>query len=128
MSPFEPCDNYLDWELGVHGVYLCIKNPALDEEYAERTKTRRSEEKEELTVTFLPEVALSQGWSKLETIDKAIRKAGWNGKITEQMRESLRVYRYSSHKATVTWGEFDTWRRLENDPITRVISIPRVST
>lgn len=127
MSPFEPCDDYLDWEIGVHGVYLCMKNPALGE-YDERASTHRSQEKEELTVTFLPEVALSQGWSKQETIDKAIRKAGWNGKITEQMRKSLRVYRYSSHKATVTWDEFDTWRRLENDPITREISIPRVST
>lgn len=131
LSPFEPCKDYLDWKIGVHGVYLIIQTATLygwrpsDESATARGKypSGSAKDADELTVTFLPEVSLSQGWSKQETIDKAIRKAGYDGKITESMRRLLRVYRYSSHKATVTWDEFDTWNRLEQDPITRNITM-----
>ncbi|PKI83372.1 hypothetical protein MVES1_002839 [Malassezia vespertilionis] len=127
LSPFEPCADYSDWELGTHGVYLLMRDPAGASCDASaptlpvyKTAGQRAYP-DIFTVTFLPEVALDHGWTKRETIDRAIRKAGWHGNITEKMRMSLRVYRYTSRKATVTWDEYDTWARRKQDPVTQNI-------
>ncbi|MBW0467983.1 hypothetical protein O181_007698 [Austropuccinia psidii MF-1] len=63
-----------------------------------------------LSATYLPDVAAEQGWSKAETIDSAIRKAGWNGIITAALRNSLIIERYQSSKWTVTYQEWKEWR------------------
>lgn len=51
-----------------------------------------------------------QGWDKLEAIDSAIQKAGWNGIITEDLRRSIKLRRYQSKKSYVTWDEYRQWR------------------
>lgn len=51
-----------------------------------------------------------QGWDKLEAIDSAIQKAGWNGIITEDLRRSIKLRRYQSKKCYVTWDEYRQWR------------------
>jgi len=63
-----------------------------------------------MSATYLPDVALEQGWTKLEAIDSAIRKAGWDGRITEELRRSINMRIYQSKKATVTWDEYWNWR------------------
>jgi len=63
-----------------------------------------------LTATYLPDVASAQGWSKLEAIDSAIRKAGYSGKITEEMRRGIRLRRYQSELIHVDWKEWKNWR------------------
>lgn len=65
------------------------------------------------SATYLPEIASEQGWDKFETIDSLIRKAGWNGRITEDIRRSIKLKRYQSQKCTVSWEEFVEWR-LQN--------------
>ena len=62
-----------------------------------------------LNATFLPEVPTAQGWTKIDTIDHAIRKAGWNGAITNDLRSRLRVQRYTSQKQSVTFDQYDAW-------------------
>lgn len=52
-----------------------------------------------------------QGWDKLDAIDSAIQKAGWNGDITEDLRRSIKLRRYQSSKCLVTWGEYWQWRQ-----------------
>lgn len=96
LSPFEPCANYLDWMLGVHGVYIRVRDPANG--------------REELTATFLPEVASAQGWSKQETIEMAMRKAGWHGPVTDATLRAVHVYRYTSTKTSVTWADYVAWK------------------
>jgi AMMECR1 domain-containing protein len=64
-----------------------------------------------MTATYLPEVAKEQGWTKVEAIDSAIQKAGWNGKVTEEMRKGLRVRRYQSEKASARYPEWEQARK-----------------
>lgn len=59
-----------------------------------------------MTATYLPEVSEEQGWTKQEAIDSAIQKAGWNGKVTEDMRKGLRVRRYQSEKMSARYSEW----------------------
>lgn len=66
-----------------------------------------------LKATYLPEVIPDQGWSKLEAIDSAIEKAGYRGRITDDIRESIQLRRYQSRKCVVGWEEYVDWR-IEN--------------
>lgn len=59
-----------------------------------------------LTATFLPHVATEQGWTQRDTLDHAIRKAGWSGKVDDALRAALQVTRYRSSKCSVT---YDDW-------------------
>ncbi|KAK4046283.1 hypothetical protein OIV83_006206 [Microbotryomycetes sp. JL201] len=63
-----------------------------------------------LTATYLPDVATAQGWTKTEAIDSCIQKAGYSGKITDEIRASLRLTRYQSKKTTKTYDEWREWR------------------
>ncbi len=67
-----------------------------------------------LTATYLPEIAPAQGWDKVEAVDSAIRKAGWEGRITEDIRRSIKMRTYQSKMVTVTWEEYWNWRN-ENE-------------
>jgi len=58
---------------------------------------------------------VEQGWDKIEAIDSAIRKADWNGTITEEIRRSIHLRRYRSSKCVVGWDEFVQWRRDNGD-------------
>ena len=55
-----------------------------------------------MIATYLPEVALEQGWTKIEAIDSLLRKGGFVGKITEDVRRKIVLTRYQSSKHTVT--------------------------
>ena len=46
------------------------------------------------TGTFLPEVAAQEGWDRAQTLDALIRKAGYPGRPTDAIRESLTITRY----------------------------------
>ena len=48
LTDFTLGQNYLDWELGIHGIWI---------EFYDHNSRRR-------TATYLPEVAKEQGWSK----------------------------------------------------------------
>lgn len=146
MTDFELCCDYLDWELGVHGIYVEFVNPALNLENGDsatingtandddassseqpQTKYRSLTELPKLRVratraenprglattlhaTFLPEVAPEQGWSKTDAVDAAMRKAGYRGTVTDEMRRKARVSRYQSHKVKRSYDEWQAWR------------------
>lgn len=139
LTDFEECQDYLDWEVGTHGIYIHLPNPQLASQTdgglglandgtpssssasssgsstpaasAPRKWLRSSgSERPFLTATYLPDVMPAQGWTKVEAIDSAIRKAGWDGRITESTRKSLRVRRYQSAKCTRTYDEWMEWR------------------
>jgi len=59
-----------------------------------------------LSATYLPDVPSSQGWDQVQTLDSAIRKAGWNGRIDDTLRSTLRVTRYQSSKYSVSYSEW----------------------
>lgn len=91
LTPMEPCRDVWDWQLGTHGVYVRFEDAATRSAY---------------TATFLPEVAPKMAWTQRETLEHAVRKAGWRGPITTPFLEALNVWRYRSHQATASYAEY----------------------
>jgi hypothetical protein len=51
------------------------------------------------------------GWDRIQTIDSLLRKGGYKGVITNEVRLSIRLTRYQSEKITVSYQEYkDYWR------------------
>ncbi|QRW19080.1 AMMECR1 domain-containing protein [Rhizoctonia solani] len=51
---------------------------------------RPSGRQRRLTATYLPDVIPAQGWTKQEAVDSALRKAGFDGRITEEQNPGSR--------------------------------------
>ncbi|KAL4576725.1 hypothetical protein LXL04_012823 [Taraxacum kok-saghyz] len=91
LTNYENAANYLDWEVGKHGIIIEFTDPNYN--------TRRS-------ATYLPDVAAQEGWSTIEAIDSLIRKAGYNGTITESVRKRIELTRYQSTLFTMHYGDY----------------------
>lgn len=118
LTDFEDAPSYLDWTVGVHGIHISFPHPTSSSSSEAPSPLSSSTSVPTLnsyrrtyTATYLPEIAPEQGWDKVETVDSAIRKAGWNGRITEDIRRSIRLRRYQSRKCTVGWEEYVQWRK-----------------
>lgn len=123
LMEFEDAANYLDWTVGVHGIQISFPHPSLlpvspspssapsplSSNSASALPTRASL-KHSFSACYLPEVAPEQGWDQLEAVDSAIRKAGWSGRISEDLRRAVKVRRYQSRHCTVSWEEYARWR------------------
>lgn len=46
------------------------------------------------------------GWTTIEAIDSLIRKAGYNGSITESLRKHIHLTKYQSTLFTMHFGEY----------------------
>lgn len=66
---------------------------------------------------YLPDVIPEQGWDKIEAVDSAIQKAGWNGRITEDLRRSITLRRYQSSLYTVGWKDYVQWREKNGEAV-----------
>ncbi|GFU51602.1 AMME syndrome candidate gene 1 protein homolog [Trichonephila clavipes] len=85
LRHFEDGEDYMDWEIGIHGIRI---------EYTTEKGSKR-------TATYLPEVAPEQGWDRVQTIDSLLRKGGYKGTISNEVRKSIRLTRYQSEKLTL---------------------------
>ncbi|CAB3375940.1 Hypothetical predicted protein [Cloeon dipterum] len=95
LRHFEDGNDFMDWEIGVHGIRI---------EFLNDHGSRR-------TATFLPEVAPEQGWDHIQTIDSLLRKGGYKGPVTPELRRSIRLTRYQSEKVSVSYQEYlNMWR------------------
>ena len=134
LTDFEDTSSYLDWTLGVHGIYISFPHPSalpvVSSPSSSSTpsplssstslpsiRSRFSKPTRLLTATYLPDVALDQGWTKVEAVDSAIRKAGWDGRINEDVRRSVTLRRYQSRKCVVGWDEYHSWRIAQGDAV-----------
>ena len=124
LTNFEDASSYLDWTVGVHGIHISFPNPSIYPSTDSSAPSpfssssflpRFHSSRHALSATYLPDVMVEQGWDKIEAIDSAIRKADWNGSITEDIRRSIRLRRYQSRKCVVGWNEFVQWRRDNGD-------------
>ena len=118
LTNFEDATSYLDWTIGIHGINISFPYPTLTSDSSAPSPLSSSTSiptqrtfKQNFSATYLPQIAPEQGWDKIETIDSAIRKAGWSGRITEDMRRSIKLRRYQSKKCTVSWEEYAEWRK-----------------
>mgnify|MGYP000061773231 CR=1 FL=1 len=87
---FEQAIDYKDWIIGIHGIRI---------EFRLDSGSKR-------TATFLPEVASEQNWNHSQTIDALLRKGGFRGQITEQVRKDVRLTRYQSEKITISYQDY----------------------
>jgi len=132
LTDFEDAENYLDWTVGKHGIYITFPDPLTLPVPPPQSSTptpmssstsvsqvpNRSSRSfwssrgsgRTYNATYLPEIAPSQGWSKVEAVDSAIRKAGWEGRIGEELRRAVKLRRYQSRKIAVGWDDYVTWR------------------
>lgn len=90
LRHFEDGNDYLDWEVGVHGIRI---------EFVNEKGNKR-------TATYLPEVATEQGWDQVQTIDSLLRKGGYKAAISNELRRSIKLTRYQSEKITVTYQDY----------------------
>ncbi|KAI8619423.1 AMMECR1 domain-containing protein, partial [Chytriomyces sp. MP71] len=95
LVQFEEVEHYLDWEVGVHGIWIEFHAPELGGKK---------------TATYLPEVAKEQGWTHIEALNSLLRKGGYKKAVTEEFRCSVKVTRYQSLKHTITYEDYLTWR------------------
>jgi AMME syndrome candidate gene 1 protein len=106
LIQYEACRDCYDWIVGTHGVIIKFDPPPFND----TTKSRNRHSSQELSATFLPEVARQQHWDQTKTIQQLIRKAGYNGAITEAVLQSIECTRYQSSKYNVTFQEYNTQR------------------
>jgi hypothetical protein len=111
----------MDWELGTHGLRISFVY-----------RNRRH------GATYLPDVAPEQGWTKEETVESLMRKAGWDGgsggvawrllrgasgyssggsgsKPWDEVSD-FKATRYQGLQASASYGEWQEWRKwVESD-------------
>lgn len=93
LTNFEDCDDPMDWEIGTHGLRISFTD-----------RGRR------YGATYLPDVALEQGWTKEETLVSLMRKAGWTGRKDKWQSVDLKVVRYQGKKKSLQYPEYKRWR------------------
>ena len=115
LADFEPCADALDWELGTHGLRISFT-----------WRNRR------FGATYLPDVAVEQGWNQEETLESLMKKAGWDGAYHHGVARRLlrgsarggeqqaakpweevndfRVVRYTGLKASASYVDWKEWR------------------
>lgn len=103
----------MDWNLGTHGIRISFVH-----------RGRR------YGATYLPDVAVEQGWTKEETIESLMQKAGWDGGVGSVARRLLRAsgkesnvntpweqvsdfrtVRYQGLKASASYADWQEWRK-----------------
>ncbi|CAL8577963.1 hypothetical protein XPA_003770 [Xanthoria parietina] len=99
LHTFTPCAHPLDWSLGTHGLRISFTYHG-----------RR------YGATYLPDVAVEQGWSKEETIVSLMRKAGWTGRSRDWSTVGdLKAVRYEGKGEGCRWSTYRDWRDWVNN-------------
>jgi uncharacterized protein (TIGR00296 family) len=88
---FEPANNYLDWTVGKHGIQIDFLDERNSMSY---------------NATYLPDVAVEQGWNQEKTVEELIWKSGYRGNITNKLKQSIQLTRYQTSKASLTYTEY----------------------
>uniref|UniRef100_A0A9J8C8I2 AMMECR nuclear protein 1 n=1 Tax=Cyprinus carpio carpio TaxID=630221 RepID=A0A9J8C8I2_CYPCA len=96
LTNFEDVGDYLDWEVGVHGIRI---------EFFNEKGSKR-------TATYLPEVAKEQGWDHIQTIDSLLRKGGYKAPITNDFRKTIKLTR-KMIKSMLTFSK----RHVHTEPL-----------
>ncbi|KAI1259667.1 AMMECR1 domain-containing protein [Xylariaceae sp. FL1019] len=93
LHDFEDCEDAMDWEIGTHGIRIS---------FSDRGRRYGS--------TYLPDVALEQGWTKEQALVSLMRKAGWVGRKDKWQDVDLKVVRYQGEKIDLEYQDYKKWR------------------
>jgi uncharacterized protein (TIGR00296 family) len=91
---YEPAARPDDWVVGVHGIIIEFVVDA-----------RR------YSATYLPEVAPEQGWDQSQALESFVKKAGWARPLPAAGWASMKVTRYQSSKAHMTYREWSSKKK-----------------
>jgi len=90
LTNFEEVSSIYDWEPGVHGVWI---------EFEDLNGRKRH-------ATYLPEIAVDQGWNQEQTLKSLIRKAGCKETSFSLLADRIHLTRYQSSKSSATYDEY----------------------
>lgn len=79
----------MDWEVGTHGIEI---------DFTDNNGRRYGG-------TFLPEVAEEQEWNQVVTLRHLIKKAGYNGKLEDVIKD-MKLKTYKSSKVSMSFQEY----------------------
>ncbi|KAL4779582.1 AMMECR1 domain-containing protein [Aspergillus varians] len=98
LGTFEPCTNALDWTLGLHGIRISFIH-----------RGRR------FGATYLPDVAVEQGWTKEETVKSLMHKAGWDVPYESSTKRFLRGSSSTSNNPSSSkpWDQVSDFRTVK---------------
>ncbi|WVW81147.1 hypothetical protein I302_103138 [Kwoniella bestiolae CBS 10118] len=109
LSPFQDCVDYLDWEIGTDGIRIFLpESYKPDPDHPEPATIPPTTP---LSATYLPEIAVEHGWTKVEAVDSACWKSGYRGVVDEDLRKQLMVKKYSTKKYTMKYAEYLEWKK-----------------
>ena len=57
-------------------------------------------------MSVLTWILFAPGWTHIQAIDSLLKKGGYKGTITPEVRASIKVFRYQSEKVTVNYDEY----------------------
>lgn len=65
------------------------------------------------------------GWDQIQTIDSLLRKGGFRGHISSDVRDSIKLTRYQSSETHMTYGEYRDIadRRQSNTQSAKLIGV-----
>ncbi len=64
-----------------------------------------------MSATFLPSVAIEQGWDKRTTLINLIKKAGYGGEINDDFINNVNVLKYKTICVKMDWKEYERKKR-----------------
>jgi len=96
LFQFEECGSVWDWEVGTHGIII---------DFVDHKGNG-------LNATYLPEVAEEQEWTKLEAMKSLIKKAGYDGPVSDDFIEKIQVTRYQSSKHHLHYRDYQVHKKV----------------
>jgi len=90
LFAFEKCKDCFDWEVGVHGVRI---------DFYDSRNVQRS-------ATFLPSVAVQFGYTRTQTIERLIEKAGCAEPLTKKLVAKIKCIRFQSSEIHTPYEEY----------------------
>ncbi|CCW70563.1 unnamed protein product [Phytomonas sp. Hart1] len=84
LHSFESCSKWDDWIIGTHGIIITYK--------------QRSS-------TYLPSVAVEQGFDHLQTVKGLLAKGGYHGPIDGKVLSSIQMNRYQVSSTSIKFKE-----------------------
>ncbi|CCW62731.1 unnamed protein product [Phytomonas sp. EM1] len=84
LNNFETCSKWNDWVIGTHGIW--IKN-------------------KQYSSTYLPSVAVEQGFNHLKTVKSLLAKGGYHGPVDEKVLSLVQVVRYQVSCTSITFED-----------------------
>jgi uncharacterized protein (TIGR00296 family) len=95
LFAFESCKDCFDWEVGPHGVRIDF--------YDSRNVPR--------SATFLPSVAVQFGYTRTQTIERLVEKAGCNEPLTKKLVAKIKCIRFQSSEIHIPYEEYLQYKK-----------------